>query len=443
MKYIYGLNISGKSIIEYFVKNKILFIAWDDNQIIKNEISKKYKNITFIHPKDLDWSKITEAFVSPGIALDTKVLNQSKKFKTLLCRDLELYSQITDIKKIIAVTGTNGKSTTIKLIGEMLKYSGFNIYLGGNFGPPLMNVYNKNINSNYDVIELSSYQLEAAPSFKSFISILLNISYDHQDRYKDLLDYAKTKEKIFGYKNIKYGIISVDDVFCKKIYEKNKKINNLIPFSINKKIDRGVAIINDNIYDNFFERKIYSLESYSLSLQGEYNKQNILVTYIVSKIINLDSNKFFYTIKNFKGLPHRLEYVYENQKCLIINNSKATNIDSSIKSIENYEDVFLILGGRLKNNDFSLFDNVKKRVKKCFVIGESTELIFEQVSNYFQSYKCFNLKNAINQILKELLNYKSKVTILLAPACSSFDQFNNFEDRGDQFKKMIMEKFNK
>ena len=254
MKYIYGLNISGKSIIEYFVKNKILFIAWDDNQIIKNEISKKYKNITFIHPKDIDWSKITEVFVSPGIALNTKALNQSKKFKTLLCRDLELYSQITDIKKIIAVTGTNGKSTTVKLIGEMLKFSGFNIYLGGNFGPPLMNVYNKNINSNYDVIELSSYQLEAAPSFKSFISILLNISYDHQDRYKDLLDYAKTKEKIFYCKNIKYGIISVDDVFCKEIYKKNKKINNLIPFSIHKKIDRGVAIINDNIYDNYFER---------------------------------------------------------------------------------------------------------------------------------------------------------------------------------------------
>ena len=325
----------------------------------------------------------------------------------------------------------------------MLKFSGFNIYLGGNFGPPLMNVYNKNINSNYDVIELSSYQLEAAPSFKSFISILLNISYDHQDRYKDLLDYAKTKEKIFGCKNIKYGIISVDDVFCKEIYEKNKKINNLIPFSINKKIDRGVAIINDNIYDSYFERKTYSLESYSLSLQGKYNNQNIVVAYIVSKIIELDFNKFFYTIKNFQGLPHRLEYVYENQNCLIINNSKATNIDSSIKSIEIYEDVFLILGGRIKNDDFSLFNNVKKRVKKCFIIGESTELIFEQVSNYFQSYKCFNLKNAINQILKELLNYKSKVTILLAPACSSFDQFNNFEDRGDQFKKMIMIRFSK
>ena len=442
MKYIYGLNISGQSIIEYFFKNKILFFAWDDNKQKRIEIKNKYKNIIFVNPEKLDWTEISEAFISPGISFNKEPLKKSRNFNTSLFRDLELYSQITNNKKIIAVTGTNGKSTTVKLISEMLKSNGLDSYIGGNFGPPLLNVHNKKIKSNYHIIELSSYQLEAAPSFKSFISILLNISCDHQDRYNSLLDYAKTKENIFNCNEIKYRIISVDDMYCKEIYNKNKQLKNLIPFSINQQLTKGVSIINNYINDNYFERKRYSLEIYNPSLQGKYNNQNILVAYIVSKIINLDFKKFLFTIKNFEGLPHRLEHIYENRKCLIINNSKATNIDSSINSIEVYENVFLILGGRIKNTDFSSFNNVKKRVKKCFVIGESTELIFGQVSNYFQAYKCFTLKKAIDQIFIELLNYETKITILLAPACSSFDQFKDFVDRGNQFKAMIVKRLN-
>ena len=442
MIYIYGLNISGESIIEYFLTNHILFFAWDDDKQRRKEVKTKYIGIEFVHPEDLNWSQISEAFVSPGIDFNIKSLSKSKHFKTSLYRDLELYSQFTKNTKIIAVTGTNGKSTTVKLIGEMLKLNKLDCYVGGNIGSPLMDVYNKKIISNYHVVELSSYQLEAAPSFKSFISILLNISDDHQDRYKSLIDYARTKEKILNCKEISYGAISVDDVFCREIYEKNAQLENLIPFSINQKITSGVSVVDDKIYDNYFERKSYSLEEKNSSLQGRYNNQNILVTYIVCKILNLDFNQFFSTIKNFKGLPHRLEHVCDNHECLVINNSKATNIDSSINSIEIYENVFLILGGRIKNSDFSIFNRVNKRVKKCFVIGESTELIFEQVSNYFQSYKCFTLNKAIDQIFMELLNFGSKVTILLAPACSSFDQFKSFEERGNKFKEIIMTKFN-
>lgn len=443
MKYIYGLNISGQSIIEYFFTNHILFFAWDDDEQRRKEVENKYQEIRFAHPQDLDWSIISEAYISPGIDLNIKSLSKSRYFKTLLYRDLELYSQITDNKKIIAVTGTNGKSTTVKLIGELLKSNGLDTYVGGNFGPPLMNVYNKKIIYNYHVIELSSYQLEAAPSFSSFISILLNISDDHQDRYKSLIDYARIKENILICKDIKYRVISIDDNYCREIYEKNKPLKNLIPFSINKKINEGISIVDNEIYDDYFERKSYSLEVNNYSLHGKYNNQNVLVTYIVSKILNLEFNKFLSTIKNFKGLPHRLEYVYEDRKCLVINNSKATNIDSSINSIEIYENIFLILGGKIKNSDFSIFNNVKKRIKKCFIIGESTELIFNQVSNYFQAYKCFTLNKAIDQICKELVNFDTKATILLAPACSSFDQFKNFADRGNKFKEKIIIKFKK
>ena len=147
-----------------------------------------------------------------------------------------------------------------------------------------------------------------------------------------------------------------------------------------------------------------------------------------------------FIIKNFKGLEHRLEKVFENDKFLFINNSKATNLESSFKSLQIYQDIFLILGGRIKDKDFSTFIKVKKRVNKCFIIGESTDFIFDQVSNYFQSYKCYNLDEAIKQIFLKLIDFPKKTTILLSPGCSSFDQFKNFEERGNKFKKLIFEK---
>ena len=149
---------------------------------------------------------------------------------------------------------------------------------------------------------------------------------------------------------------------------------------------------------------------------------------------------FLVSIKKFKGLPHRLELVYKNKDYKIINNSKATNIVSAINSIKVFDNIYLIIGGKIKNKNFSVYKKVKNKIIKCFIIGESTEFIFDKIKNNFQSYKCFTLNNAIEKIFKELKNNNAKITILLSPACSSFDQFKNFEDRGNQFKKIILKK---
>ena len=147
-------------------------------------------------------------------------------------------------------------------------------------------------------------------------------------------------------------------------------------------------------------------------------------------------------MKNYKGLPHRLECVYDNKHYSVINNSKATNIESAIKTIENYNNVFLILGGRIKNKNFSNFNKVKKNISACFIIGESTDFIFEQVSSLFQCHKSYTLDNAAMQIFTKFKNNRLKKNIILAPACSSFDQFSNFEQRGEKFKEIIMKKIN-
>ena len=439
MKYIYGLNISGQSVIKYYYFNNIPFVAWDDNKDIRSFIESNYKNILLIHPQALDCSKISEAFVSPGISLKNDVLEIFNVNKVILYRDLELYSRLINSQKIIAVTGTNGKSTTVKLIGDMINSNGLDCFVGGNLGVPLIDFVNNKILSNYHVIELSSFQLEAAPSFQSYISILLNISDDHLDRYSSIKEYANTKEKIIQKKINSFSIISLDDDFCKEIYKKN--INkNIIPISTSVSINKGITLFENIIYDNIFEKKEINIEFLSDSLKGQFNYQNILASYATSKILNLDTKFFLSTVKTFSGLPHRFEHIFENEKMLIINNSKATNFDSAIKTIKNFDNVFLIIGGRTKNNNFSIFKKVKNNISRCFVIGESTDLIFDQISDLFLSFKNFTLEKAIEQIFIELKNFESKVTIILAPACSSFDQFINFEQRGEKFKEIIMKK---
>ncbi len=441
MKLIYGLNISGESLIKYFSSKKMKFFLWDDDNKVRNKIKKKYKSILFINPKDKAWNKIKEAYVSPGISIkDNKLINSLPK-KTHIYRDLDLYIKIKKNRKIISITGTNGKTTTVKLINESLKKNNYKNFVGGNYGIPLLESYNQKQSFDFHIIELSSYQLEKISKFKSYISILLNISDDHLDRYNSIQEYADIKSKIINSNTVSYGVISLDDKYCNKIYKKNinKKIK-LVPISASKKLSKGIYINNNTLYDNFFEKKSFSLIKTSKWLKGNFNYQNILAAYAVNKILKMDINLFFNTVSNFVGLPHRSEILFEDKKLLIINNSKATNKDSLTKSLNNFENIFLITGGRIKNKNFSFLKKFKKTIIKCFIIGESTEFIHQQVKDYFFSYKSYNITKALDQIWKQLAMQNKKITILFAPGCSSFDQYKNFEERGNDFKKKIYKK---
>ena len=440
MIFIYGLNISGLSILEYFSRNNIQTLLWDDNHVVRNNIKKKFKSVNFIHPKKINWNMIKEAYVSPGIDLKHKFLF-FKKNKSKLFRDLELYSRLINNQKIIAVTGTNGKSTTVKMISELIVNNKSKCFVGGNIGKSLIDFSLQKENPKTHVIELSSYQLESAPSFSSDISILLNISNDHIDRHKTMFNYSSLKEKIL--KNNKlYSIISIDDKFCQKIYKKNKS-KNIIPISNSQILSKGISFVDDKIIDNYFENKIIFIKKISRSLKGSFNKQNILATYATSKILKIKTNIFYKTIENFRGLPHRFEHIYDNEKFSVINNSKATNIDSAVKTIKNLDNIYLIIGGRIKNNNFNSFKKYKKKIKICFIIGESTNLIYNQLSNFFICKKSYNLERAVKQISLSMKKMNTKINIVLAPACSSFDQFSSFEERGITFKKLVKSKLRK
>ena len=437
MKYIYGLNKSGLSLINYFDKKKEVFAVWDDDKEKRDSISSNNKKVIFKEPKNLDFLKIEEAYITPGINFNNKNLDLFHKNKITLYRDLELYSKLLSNQKIIAVTGTNGKSTTTKLIGDIIRSNNHNCFVGGNIGKPLIDFKNLQDESNYHVIELSSFQLESAPSFHSYISILLNISYDHLDRYDSIDQYVNQKKKILNKNKGKYNIISVDDDYCKEIYNSLENVNN-IPISISRKIQKGVCFLDGAIHDNyFFDNKIISLNNISQSLYGNFNKQNILAAYVVSHILQMNVKNLLKVVGDFVGLPHRLEKIIENNKLVIINNSKATNLDSTLKSISNYNNIYLIIGGRMKEDNFSSIANYKKNISRCYIIGESSDFIYKQLNNLIDLKISHNLENAVKEIFLDLNSSKIKSTILLSPGCSSFDQFKNFEDRGNQFKNII------
>ena len=436
---IYGLQKSGISILKFFEKKKYEFRIWDDNPKVRKYFKKFLGNKILYNPNRNTLNHFESIFVSPGISLRKKIFNENNN-KNKLKRDLNLYLSHVAEKNIIAVTGTNGKSTTTKLIGDILKKNNIKTFVGGNIGNPLCNSLISNTKYDYHIIELSSFQLEAVKKINTKISIITNIAHDHLDRYNSLSDYVNQKKNIIS----KYGIniISIDDEFSKKIFLQ-KKIKNKISFSIHSK-SANIFMGENFILDNYFKKnkKIF-LNKISKDLEGNFNKQNILIAYICSNILKLDEKIFAKKIEIFKGLPFRSNVIFNNKRFKIINNSKSTNINSAISLIKNYENIYLILGGIAKEKNFEIFNNYKNRISNIYIFGKSASFIEKKITKDIATKKFNNLKILLQQVFRDLKKNKIKLNILFSPACSSYDQYNNFEERGEEFTKLVKLYLNK
>ena len=438
--YVYGLNKSGLSVIKLLYNQKKNFDCWDDNKTIRQLANK---NITKLNFKKINHKKIKQyknIYLTPGISLnDKRFINISN---SKIKRDLDLYYESVSDEKIIAITGTNGKSTTTKLIGDILRKKYKKTFVGGNLGEPLCNSIKKKFKYTHHVIELSSFQLETIKVFNPNISVILNLSKDHLDRYKNIKNYILAKKNILnnGGKNI--NLISIDDVYSNRIFL-DKKIKNKISFSI-KKITADICYNKDCIVDNYFHKnKKIKLLNISLDLNNSYNLQNILVSYIVCKYFKIPIKYFNESIKNFKGLPYRSLTIHNSKSKLIINNSKATNISSSLSTLENKKNIYLILGGVAKEDGFSKFNKFRNKIDQIYIYGKSRYKIKNQINLSKISIIKKNLQEVINKLWNDISDKNHKVTIVFAPACASFDQFENFEKRGAYFNQLILNKLKK
>ena len=436
MIFIYGLGKSGVSVVKYYKNKNIKFHCWDDQFNTRKQVKQNIKNIKLVNPKKINLNDYENIILSPGIAYNDDNFKKIKLQKNKFKRDLNVYCENKLNKNIIAITGTNGKSTTTKLIGNLLRKYNTSSFVGGNIGRPLLNAFLSKKVFDFHVLELSSFQLEFINNFNPKVAIILNLSKDHLDRYRSYQEYINQKKKIFSKNGLGYNIISFDDNESVKLY-KTVNIKNKISFSIcNYKAD--IYYKDGYICDKFFyKKKKILINRISSDLIGKFNLQNIIATYIISRIFNIPNYIFIDTIKGYRGLPYRNKVIKKNYKFLVINNSKATNVESTYNSLLNFNNVYLILGGRAKEKNFKKIIHLHERINKVYVFGESADLIDNQLKSKIVVTKFKELKIIVKNIFEEIKNSSKKATILFSPACTSYDQYNNFEERGKHFTKLI------
>ena len=439
--YVYGISKSGLAVIKLLKKQDKNFECWDDNKKTRYLLKKKFKNLNLIPINKINLKNYNNIYVTPGISINDKKFSKAEKSK--LKRDLNLYYENITTEKIIAITGTNGKSTTTKLIGDILKKSSKKVFVGGNIGEPLCNSILQKKLFFYHVVELSSFQLESIKNFEPKISIILNLAQDHLDRYENFTQYVEAKKNILKINSNNINLISIDDKFSKKIFN-DINIKNKISFSLHNS-NADIYYENGFIVDKYFSKfKKHKLQNISLDLSQTYNIQNMLAAYAVCKYLRIPIKFFNESIKNFKGLPFRSSIILNTKSKLIINNSKATNVASALFTLENKKNIFLLLGGIAKKGDeFEKFIKFKNDIKKIYIYGKSRLLIKKQMKLNSISEVYENLEGAFNNLWKHLEKFDGKATVIFAPACASFDQFENFEKRGDFFNKLVLKKIKK
>ena len=439
--YVYGISKSGLAVIKLLKKQDKNFECWDDSKKTRYLLKKKFKNLNLIPINKINLKNYNNIYVTPGISINDKKFSKVEKSK--LKRDLNLYYENITTEKIIAITGTNGKSTTTKLIGDILKKSSKKVFVGGNIGEPLCNSILQKKLFFYHVVELSSFQLESIKNFEPKISIILNLAQDHLDRYENFTQYVEAKKNILKINSNNINLISIDDKFSKKIFN-DINIKNKISFSLHNS-NADIYYENGFIVDKYFSKfKKHKLQNISLDLSQTYNIQNMLAAYAVCKYLRIPIKFFNESIKNFKGLPFRSSIILNTKSKLIINNSKATNVASALFTLENKKNIFLLLGGIAKKGDeFEKFIKFKNDIKKIYIYGKSRLLIKKQMKLNSISEVYENLEGAFNNLWKHLERFDGKATVIFAPACASFDQFENFEKRGDFFNKLVFKKIKK
>ena len=404
---VYGFGRSGKSCLNYLKKDNIVKI-YDDKL---KKLPKKFK-ISRLRLKKTIFDFIV---LSPGINKDVCNL---KKFllinKSKIISDLDIFyfKNIQNLK--ICITGTNGKSTTSKIIHKILKNAGLDARLVGNIGQPILNE-KKITKKTVFVVEISSYQIEYSKYFKSDIAAILNIFPDHLDRHKTFSNYRKIKFKLLknlhpgGTGLIEKNIFSNKDIKQKRTKTKIIKINSS---SKNKIIDKNKTISNDMV-------------------------QNFNFAIYISKLLKIEKKIIKKTINNFKGLPFRQEIIYQNKKVMIMNDSKSTSFSSSLNILKSFKNIHWILGGLAKKGDkLNLPDKFQKNIK-YYIYGRDRYLFIKQLNYKNNIYNFKNLNDALKKTIINCLNQKNLQNIIFSPAAASFDQFKNFEDRGIYFNKLV------
>lgn len=436
---VIGLGISGVSTI------KALHQLGANIAVTDNKCEEEFKDILnnisqinfekYFNVDDIDLIQYDLIIKSPGIPPNSKLIEKALFQNIEVITDIELAYRVSPTKNIIAITGTNGKTTTTTLVGEIFKTNNFNTYLAGNIGIGILeNIVNADSKDVF-VVEASSFQLEHTRTFKPRVSLILNITPDHINWHGNYENYINSKLKIFKNQDYDdYLVLNHDDNLLRNIVHDT----NIIWFSTTEKLNQGIYLDGENIIIKYKEINIEFMKCKDLLIKGRHNLENVLGSIGISLAMSLDLGLVKQAILSFKGVEHRLEFVCSFNGLNFYNDSKGTNPESTIKAIESFNDpIILIAGGYNKESEFDgLIKSFDNKVKSIILLGETSEIIKDTALRYNYN-KIYMVKNMDEAVTLAYKISEQRDIILLSPACASWDMYKSYEERGTHFKSIV------
>jgi UDP-N-acetylmuramoylalanine--D-glutamate ligase len=371
--------------------------------------------------------------VSPGIPLDAPALVQARALGGSVIGEMELAARFLR-GSIVAITGSNGKTTTTTLTGEIMTAAGFSALVGGNIGTPAIALVERATPESVIVLEVSSFQLETIHSFRPKVAVILNVTPDHLDRHRTFEAYVDAKARILeNQQSADLAVLNADDPTCVALAARTKA--QVFWFSRQKEVQQGAWVLAGAILfrDGARQREIMLVSE--IPLKGAHNLENVLAAVCAGALLGCAHDKIRQAVREFKAVEHRLEYVATIRGVDYYNDSKATNVDATIKALESFPaNIHLILGGKDKGSDYTLLNHLlRQRVKRVYTIGAAAAKIESQMKGV-EVVHADTLENALR---KANAVAEPGDVVLLAPACASFDQFKNYEQRGQVFKQIV------
>jgi UDP-N-acetylmuramoylalanine--D-glutamate ligase len=439
---VFGLGGSGLATCQALIAGGANVIAFDDDA--KKVAQAADAKVGIADLRNIDWSNLAALILTPGVPLTHPDPHWSAKLANaagveiigdveLFCRERRKHAPDAPF---IAITGTNGKSTTTALIAHLLRHAGRDVQMGGNIGVPVLQLEPPTSQRHY-VIECSSYQIDLAPSIDPTIGIMLNVTPDHIDRHGTIEHYAAVKGRILG--RAKVRIVGVDDDYGREMAKNLVAMQRpVVPISINRIVPHGYVGGERNIYRTSASEAedIADLTGIG-SLRGSHNMQNAVAAFAACSALGVDDMTLQEGLRTFPGLAHRMEEIGEKGAVLFINDSKATNADSAAKALASFDNIYWIAGGLPKEGGISGLAEFFPRIAKAYLIGKAAPDFARTLDGKVSFEIADTLDVAVEHAARDAAAAHKPAVVLLSPACASFDQFPNFEVRGNRFRELV------
>jgi UDP-N-acetylmuramoylalanine--D-glutamate ligase len=446
---IFGLARTGISAARSLIAGGARVYAWDDGEAARRLCADVGARV--LPFESWPWERLAALVLSPGVPLNHPaphpVVLAAQNAKLEIVSDMEVFARerrgdAGAAAPLLAVTGTNGKSTTTALIGHILSSCGYTAQVGGNIGKPVLDLDLPGKRSVY-VLEVSSYQIELSPGLAPDVGVLSNISADHLDRHGSMENYVAVKTRLLEQTNASGVVcIGVDDPCCAAIHSRfaAKDGPEAIPVSVGKVLGRGVFAIDGILYDAQATQaaRVMDLRN-AAHLPGAHNWQNAALAYAATRRLVPNRQAVAEGIASFRGLPHRIEEIGRIGKVRLINDSKATNAEAAERALKCFGEIFWIAGGRPKEGGIENLAPLFSRIRKAYLIGEAADAFARTLGDTPHAV-CGTLENAVSAALHDAqASNAAAPVVLLSPACASFDQFRDYEQRGDAFRALVRE----